>query len=76
MAKGTSTSSGYTSALQPKPPPTSGVITRTDRSARPSIPATMPRRMWGHWLDAQIVISPVTGSRCAATPRVSSGMPV
>ena len=48
--------------FQPKPPPTSGVITRTivrrGRASRPDAAQDV-----GTLVDAQIVISPVTGSR-------------
>jgi hypothetical protein len=57
--------------LAPKPPPTSGAIARTWSWPSPVNAAMNERRMCGFWVDDQIVIVPLPGSKCATTPRGS-----
>jgi hypothetical protein len=71
----TSTSSGYTLTLGPKPPPTSGAITRTRSSASPSISEIRVRTANGTWVEDHTVSSSRPPSQAATTPRVSSGLP-
>ena len=47
-----SISSGSTPILPPKPPPTSGAITRILLSGTPRVTAVMVRRMCGIWVAA------------------------
>ena len=49
------TSSGVTCSLPPKPPPTSGAITRSLCSGMPVIIASITRRMCGIWVEDHIV---------------------
>ena len=46
----------------PNPPPTSGAMARTRSSPRSSIRATKVRRMWGFWVDDQMVSASLPGS--------------
>ena len=74
-ATGISKSSGYPVALVPKPPPTSGAMTRTLWGGSPSA-ATSP--CWTKWTTCvpfHVVSVPSRVSHCATTPRVSMGMP-
>jgi hypothetical protein len=50
-----STSSGVTCSLPPKPPPTSGAITRSLCSGTPVIIASITRRMCGTCVEDQRV---------------------
>src|SRR5205823_5260877 len=70
---GISTSSRYGPPFTPKPPPTSGAITRTRSGARPSSRATSSRIRWGTCVEDQMVSAPF--SQRAATARGSSGTP-
>jgi hypothetical protein len=63
-------------ALMPKPPPTSGAITRRRCSGKSSTSASSVRRRCGIWVEDQTVSSPVAGSKLASTPRFSIGTPV
>jgi len=61
---GMSTSSGYTISLAPKPPPTSGAITRTRWGSNPSR-SQMNWRTWcGTWVASTFTI-PRVGVRAA-----------
>ncbi|PYN83576.1 MAG: hypothetical protein DMD96_01700 [Candidatus Rokuibacteriota bacterium] len=60
--------------MAPKPPPTSGAITRTCSSARPSAAATAARTANGICVDAHTVSRPSGASGCATTPRGSIGI--
>ncbi len=54
-------SSGQTCSLPPKPPPTSGAMTRSLCSGMPVVSAPMTRRMWGIWVaDHSVKLSPCT----------------
>ena len=57
--------------LLPKPPPTSGAITRKRSSGTPVTSDMMKRTMCGFCVVFQSVSSPVTGTNCATAPRVS-----
>ena len=67
----TATSSGKTCIFSPKPPPTSGAITRTCDSSSRSAVASAVRMIRGVWLEAQTVS--VSPSQAATVPRGSSG---
>ena len=57
-AQVSATSSAYRKILEPKPPPTSGAITRTLCSGRPSTKAVISRRSTcGFWLATYSVYS-------------------
>src|SRR5207249_1248537 len=74
-SSGMSTSSGYTMSLAPKPPPTSGAITRTRWGGRSSS-SQMNWRTWcGACVDAHTVSSPAMALYSATSPRVSMGWP-
>ncbi|PYM32325.1 MAG: hypothetical protein DME15_14425 [Candidatus Rokuibacteriota bacterium] len=75
VSSGISTSSGYTMSLAPKPPPTSGAITRTRWGSRPSSSQTNWRTWCGTWEDAHTVSSPAIELYSATRPRVSIGWP-
>ena len=57
--------------LPPKPPPTSGAITRTFSASRPIAPARPSRSACGVWLDSHTVSRP--SSHTAVVARGSSG---
>ena len=59
--------------LLPNPPPISGEITRILCSGRPAIMAYRVRCACGAWLVAQTVSLPLTRSKSATIPQVSSG---
>src|SRR3989442_1123531 len=74
-SSGMSTSSGYTMSLEPKPPPTSGAITRTRWGGRSSS-SQMNWRTWcGACVEAHTVSSPAIALYSATSPRVSMGWP-
>ena len=70
-SEATSTSSAAR-PLPPKPPPTSGAITRTCSGSIPSIPASPSRSWWGVWVDSHTVSRPCS-STIAAVDRGSTG---
>ncbi len=59
--------------LEPKAPPTSGMITCTWLASSPSIRAYCPRTPNGPWVDAYTVSCRTNGSQLATVPRVSIG---
>ena len=59
----------------PKPPPTSGAITRIWFCGILSASASPPRSTWGAWWVAHTVRPPLAKSGAAITARVSIGMP-
>ena len=63
-------SSAYTSTLEPKPPPTSGAITRTFASGIPSTSVYAVRMMCGACVEVKTVMSPVAGTRRTSTARL------
>ena len=65
--------SKWKSHFAPKPPPSSGTITRTFDSGIPSVWATPARAAYGTWVDDQTVtLSPC---HCATIARGSIGTP-
>ena len=64
-------SPGFCAILLPKPPPTSGAMTRSLSSGTPVTSDMMKRTMCGFCVVFQIVSSPVAGTYCATAPRVS-----
>ena len=67
------TSSGQTSIFRPKPPPTSGVMTRTSRSPGSSIARNVLTRC-GTCVDVQTVTRPLSASGATTMPRHSIGI--
>ena len=57
-ASQTTSSSSALSIFAPKPPPTSGAITRTCSGSRPSMPASTMRSWWGVCVESQAVSRP------------------
>ena len=55
----------------PKPPPTSGAITRTSFSVRPSASTSTRLALCGIWVESQTVSKSSIGSKRAMTPRAS-----
>jgi hypothetical protein len=74
-ASAVSVSSGETSTLLPKPPPTSGAITRVLFSSIPSSAESLVLTAWGICVEVQSVSSPESpgrpGRQSARQPRVS-----
>ena len=68
----TSANSGSAPILAPKPPPTSGVITRSCSASMPSQPATSLRVSCAFCVEHQRVARP-SSPHSAAAARVSSG---
>ena len=68
------TSSGVTGILPPKPPPTSGAMTRTLCSGMPSVSASMIRRMCGIWVADHIVICSPVGSTTVERGSMNAGI--
>ena len=62
----------------PKPPPTSGAITRIDASGTSSAVAIAVRTLKGTWVDDHTVSRPpsASGPATASTARPSIGTPV
>ena len=58
----------------PKPPPTSGAMTRKSDSGKPSTSATAVRSRCGICVAQVSVMRPVAGSNAACAPRASSGV--
>ena len=69
-----STSSGVNWSLPPKPPPTSGAITRTLLSGMPSTSEVKIRTKCGTWVDDQIVSCSGVGSTAIARGSMKAGM--
>ncbi len=69
------TSSGYSPNLTPKPPPTSGAMTRTMLWDRPRVAAMSFRSIWGAWWVSHTTIPLVRGSGAARAARGSIVMP-
>ena len=69
-------SSGYTGPFVPKPPPTSGAVTRTESGASTSASAIRWRTPYGICVLAHACSVSVTRSQRAATARGSSGSAV
>ena len=66
-AQDTSASSGNTPPFMPKPPPTSGEITRNFISgSRNTAPARPARTLCGCWVEVCSVVLPLVGSYSAA----------
>ncbi len=66
-----SSSSAYTSSLEPNPPPTAGAITRSWCSGTPSVTATITLSTWGICVEVYSVRSPPNGCGMATTARGS-----
>ena len=64
-------SSAYTFSLEPKPPPTSGAITRSLFSSMPQVPESVTFAMCGICVELHSVDSPVEGMLMARQPRGS-----
>ena len=64
------TNSGYTTAFEPKPPPTAGAITRTWSGGALRAAATTSRTSWGrcdvHHSVIPLPLSPLEGAASAA----------
>lgn len=67
-------SSGSTPILPPKPPPTSGAITRSLCSGMPSVSADITRRMCGTWVADHMVIWAPVGSTTQARGSMNAGI--
>jgi hypothetical protein len=66
-------SSGNTVSLPPKPPPTSGAITRSLCSGRPRVSAVMVLRMCGTWVDDHMVSCSPLGSTTTERGSMNAG---
>ncbi len=71
-ASQTISTSSALSIFAPKPPPTSGAITRTCAGSSPSVPASTMRSWCGVCVESQAVTRP-SGPTSAAAERGSSG---
>ena len=69
-----STSSAVTCSLEPKPPPTSGAITRMFCSPMPVTRASMTRSTCGIWVADQSVNSPPTHVATTARGSIAHGI--
>ena len=67
-------SSGVTWSLPPKPPPTSGAITRIFDSATPVVAARANRTMCGIWVADHIVYCSPVGSTTTERGSMNAGM--
>jgi len=67
-------SSGVVCSLPPKPPPTSGAITRIFDSGTPVVAARANRRMWGIWVADHIVICSPVGSTTVERGSMNAGI--
>jgi hypothetical protein len=68
------TSSGVTCSLPPKPPPTSGAITRTLLSGTEQVTASMVRRRCGTWVADHITVCSPVGSTTVERGSMNAGM--
>ena len=73
-ARNAMNSSATTWSLPPKPPPTSGAITRTLCSGMPRISAMKNRRMCGIWVDDHTVSCSPVGSTTTLRGSMKAGM--
>ena len=69
-----STSSAVTCSLEPKPPPTSGAMTRMFCSGMPVTRASMTRSTCGIWVADQSVNSPPTHEQTTARGSIALGI--
>ena len=69
-----STSSAVTCSLEPKPPPTSGAMTRMFCSGMPVTRASMTRSTCGIWVADQSVNSPPTHEQTTARGSIAHGI--
>ena len=69
-----STSSAVTWSLDPKPPPTSGAITRMFCSPMPVTRASMTRSTCGIWVADHSVNSPPTQEQTTARGSIAAGI--
>ena len=67
-------SSGVVWSLPPKPPPTSGAITRIFDSGTPVVAASAKRRMCGIWVADHMVICSPVGSTTVLRGSMNAGM--
>ena len=67
-------SSGVTWSLPPKPPPTSGAITRIFDSGTPVVAASANRRMCGIWVADHIVYCSPVGSTTTERGSMNAGI--
>ena len=67
-------SSGVTCSLPPKPPPTSGAITRILDSGTPVVAASANRRMCGTWVADHIVSCSPVGSTTTERGSMKAGI--
>ena len=66
-------SSGVVCSLPPKPPPTSGAMTRTLDSGMPIVAAIAKRRMCGTWVADHTVICSLVGSTTVERGSMNAG---
>ena len=69
-----STSSAVTCSFEPKPPPTSGAMTRRFCSGMPVTRASMTRSTCGIWVADQSVNSPPTQEQTTARGSIALGI--
>ena len=67
-------SSGVTWSLPPKPPPTSGAMTRIFDSGTPVVAARAKRTMCGTWVADHMVICSPVGSTTTDRGSMNAGM--
>ena len=67
-------SSGVVCSLPPKPPPTSGAMTRILDSGKPVVAAMQKRRMCGTWVADHIVTCSPVGSTTVERGSMKAGM--
>ena len=67
-------SSGLVCSLPPKPPPTSGAITRSFDSGMPIVAASANRRMCGIWVADHMVICSPVGSTTTERGSMNAGI--
>jgi hypothetical protein len=72
--KTASTSSAVTCSLDPKPPPTSGAMTRMLCSGMPVTTASRNLRMCGIWVADHSVNSPPTLEQTTARGSIAAGI--
>ena len=72
-AQTATTYSGISAIFWPKPPPTSGAMTRSSDFGIPSASAMPVRNRCGICVEAESVTRPVAGSKAATAPRASNG---
>ena len=67
------TSSGATAILPPKPPPTSGAMTRSLCSGRPRVSASIVLRMCGTWVEDHMTSCSPVGSTTVERGSMNTG---